>query len=69
MRVYAQDAIPDTLIEAARVDGAGEFRIFWQVCVPLLGPGMVTVLLFTLVATWNNYFLPSSCSTAPRSTR
>ena len=58
MRVYAQDAIPDTLIEAARVDGAGEFRIFWQVCLPLLGPGMVTVLLFTLVATWNNYFLP-----------
>jgi multiple sugar transport system permease protein len=58
MRVYAHDAIPDTLIEAARVDGAGEFRIFWQVCVPLLGPGMVTVLLFTLVATWNNYFLP-----------
>ena len=58
MRVYAQDAIPDTLIEAARVDGAGEFRIFWQVGIPLLGPGMVTVLLFTLVATWNNYFLP-----------
>ena len=58
MRVYAHGAIPDTLIEAARVDGAGEFRIFWQVCLPLLGPGMVTVLLFTLVATWNNYFLP-----------
>ena len=58
MRVYAQDAIPDTLIEAARVDGAGEFRIFWQVGMRLLAPGMVTVLLFTLVATWNNYFLP-----------
>jgi multiple sugar transport system permease protein len=58
MRVYAADAVPDSLIEAARVDGAGEIRIFWQVGIRLLGPGIVTVLLFTLVATWNNYFLP-----------
>jgi multiple sugar transport system permease protein len=58
MRVYAADAIPDSLIEAARVDGAGESRIFWQVGLRLLGPGVVTVFLFALVATWNNYFLP-----------
>ncbi|KQS72177.1 hypothetical protein ASG41_18825 [Modestobacter sp. Leaf380] len=58
MRVYAADAVPDSLIEAARVDGAGEFRIFWQVSLRLLGPGVVTVFLFALVATWNNYFLP-----------
>ena len=58
MRVYAADAIPDSLIEAARVDGAGEARIFWQVAIRLLGPGIVTVMLFSLVATWNNYFLP-----------
>jgi multiple sugar transport system permease protein len=58
MRVYAADAIPDSMIEAARVDGAGEFRIFWQVGLRLLGPGIVTVFLFALVATWNNYFLP-----------
>jgi multiple sugar transport system permease protein len=58
MRVYAADAVPDSLIEAARVDGAGEFRIFWQVSIRLLGPGVVTVFLFALVATWNNYFLP-----------
>ncbi|MFB7884525.1 carbohydrate ABC transporter permease [Microbacterium sp. NPDC056057] len=58
MRVYAADAIPDTLIESARVDGAGEFRTFWQVGFRLLGPGLVTVFLFSLVATWNNYFLP-----------
>lgn len=58
MRVYAADAIPNDLIEAARVDGAGEFRIFWQVGLRLLGPGLVTVFLFSLVATWNNYFLP-----------
>ncbi|MCU1509206.1 MAG: sugar transporter permease [Glaciihabitans sp.] len=58
MRVYAADAVPDSLVEAARVDGAGEFRIFWQVSLRLLGPGVVTVFLFALVATWNNYFLP-----------
>ncbi len=58
MRVYAADAVPDSLIEAARMDGAGEIRIFWQVAIRLLGPGIVTVMLFTLVGTWNNYFLP-----------
>jgi multiple sugar transport system permease protein len=58
MRVYAADAVPDSIIEAARIDGAGEFRIFFRVSLRLLMPGVVTVLLFTLVATWNNYFLP-----------
>lgn len=58
MWTYALESIPDELIEAARVDGAGELRIFFQVCLPLLAPGMVTVLLFAIVATWNNYFLP-----------
>ena len=58
MRVYAQDAIPDSLIEAGRIDGAGEFRIFFALALRSLAPGIVTVLLFTLVATWNNYFLP-----------
>jgi multiple sugar transport system permease protein len=58
MRVYAADAVDDSLIEAARVDGAGENRIFWQVGMRLLGPGLVTVFLFALVGTWNNYFLP-----------
>ena len=58
MRIYAQDAIPDGIIEAARIDGASEFRIFFQVALRMLAPGIVTVLLFTLVATWNNYFLP-----------
>lgn len=58
MKVYAEEAIPDSLIEAARVDGAGELSIFWRVGLRLLGPGLVTVFLFALVATWNNYFLP-----------
>lgn len=58
MRVYAADAIPDELLEAARIDGAGEIRTFFTVSSRLLAPGFVTVLLFALVATWNNYFLP-----------
>ncbi|MFV0428705.1 MAG: carbohydrate ABC transporter permease, partial [Arachnia sp.] len=41
MRVYAQDAIPDSLLEAARVDGAGELTIFWRIGLRLLGPGLV----------------------------
>ncbi|QTE30079.1 carbohydrate ABC transporter permease [Pengzhenrongella sicca] len=58
MWTFASEAIPNELLEAARIDGAGEFRAFFQICLPLLGPGVVTVLLFTMVATWNNYFLP-----------
>jgi multiple sugar transport system permease protein len=58
MRVYAADAVPDELLDAARIDGAGEFRTFIQVAVPLLRPAIVTVLLLSVVATWNNYFLP-----------
>jgi multiple sugar transport system permease protein len=58
MRIYAQDAISDSLIEAGRIDGAGEMRIFFRLALRSLAPGIVTVLLFTLVATWNNYFLP-----------
>jgi multiple sugar transport system permease protein len=58
MWTFAAEAIPADLIEAARMDGANEFHIFARVCLPLLGPGIVTVLLFTAVATWNNYFLP-----------
>ena len=58
MWTFATDAIPDELLEAARIDGAGEFRTFFQISLPLLAPGVVTVLLFTVVATWNNYFLP-----------
>lgn len=58
MMVYAKDAIPDSMMEAARIDGAREGRIFWTIAFRLMVPGFVTVLLFQLVATWNNYFLP-----------
>jgi multiple sugar transport system permease protein len=58
MRIYAEASVPSDLIEAARIDGAGEFHIFRKSAFRLLVPGFVTVLLFTFVATWNNYFLP-----------
>lgn len=58
MRVYSADSVPTSLIEAARIDGASEVRIFFSVGVRLMGPGMVTVFLFALVGVWNNYFLP-----------
>ncbi|MFC4564317.1 carbohydrate ABC transporter permease [Nocardiopsis mangrovi] len=66
MRIFAADAVPDSLLEAARIDGAGELRIFWTVALRLMAPGMVTVLLFALVATWNNYFLPLIVLNDPR---
>jgi multiple sugar transport system permease protein len=55
---FATDAVPKEILESARVDGAGEFRTFFSISVPLLAPGIVTVLLFNVVAIWNNYFLP-----------
>jgi multiple sugar transport system permease protein len=58
MRIYAEGSISQDLIDAARVDGAGEFRIFAAIAFRLLAPGFVTVLLFAFVGAWNNYFLP-----------
>lgn len=58
MHVYARDAVPDELLDAARVDGAGELRTFVQVALPLMRPAVVTVLLLSFVGTWNNFFLP-----------
>jgi multiple sugar transport system permease protein len=57
-RIYAMSSISDDLIDAARVDGASELRIFWSVSLPILVPGMITIFLFQFVAIWNNYFLP-----------
>ncbi|MCW2811009.1 MAG: transporter permease [Friedmanniella sp.] len=58
MQVYTADAVPDELLDAARVDGAGEVKTFLRVAFPLLRPAVVTVLLLSVVGTWNNYFLP-----------
>ena len=58
MRIYAEQAVSQDLIDAARVDGASELRIFASIVFRLLAPGFVTVLLFAFVGAWNNYFLP-----------
>jgi multiple sugar transport system permease protein len=57
-RIYAAASVPDELIEAARLDGAGEVRTFFGVSVRLMTPALVTIFLFQFVAIWNNFFLP-----------
>lgn len=57
-RIYAMAAIPDELLEAGRIDGAGESRLFRSVALPLMLPGLITVLLLQFVAIWNNFLLP-----------
>lgn len=57
VRQYAL-SIPDELLEAARVDGAGEGRIFLQIVVPVLTPILVTLAIFTFLATWNDFMWP-----------
>jgi multiple sugar transport system permease protein len=57
-RVFASASVPDELIEAGRLDGASEFRIFWQIARHLMGPALVTIFLFQFVVIWNNFFLP-----------
>lgn len=58
MRVYAGGAVPRELLDAARVDGAHESRIFMRIALPLMTPAIVTVFLLSLVSSWNNFFLP-----------
>ena len=57
-RVYAGAAIPDTMLEAARIDGAGETRTLRQIALPMMVPGLVTIFLFQFVTIWNNFLLP-----------
>ncbi|RBM17058.1 carbohydrate ABC transporter permease [Streptomyces sp. PT12] len=57
-RVYAAAAVPPDVVEAARMDGAGEWRIFRAVALPMMLPGLVTIFLFQFVAIWNNFLLP-----------
>jgi multiple sugar transport system permease protein len=57
-RVYAAASIPDELIEAGRIDGAGEGKIFWTLALRIMSPALVTMFLFQFVAIWNNFFLP-----------
>jgi multiple sugar transport system permease protein len=58
MKVFVEVSVPMELIDAARLDGAGEFKIFYRLALPLMVPGLMTVLLLSVVTVWNNYFLP-----------
>ncbi|MFE4539519.1 carbohydrate ABC transporter permease [Streptomyces scopuliridis] len=57
-RIYAAAAVPRDVVEAGRMDGGGEWRIFRSVALPMMVPGLVTVFLFQFVAVWNNFLLP-----------
>ena len=59
LRTFITSTIPDELSEAAKIDGAGEFRILVQIVVPLLKPGIATVGLFTAIGIWNDWYTPS----------
>lgn len=57
-RIFSAYYIPNESLEAARIDGAGEFRTFWSIGLRMVMPGFVTVFLFQFTAIWNNFFLP-----------
>ncbi|MGW6444155.1 carbohydrate ABC transporter permease [Lentzea sp. NPDC055074] len=57
-RIFAQGYVPDEVLEAARIDGAGDLATYFKVAFRMLGPGMVTLFLFQLTTIWNNFFLP-----------
>ncbi|NUJ88389.1 carbohydrate ABC transporter permease [Plantibacter sp. MCCC 1A11337] len=57
-RVYATSSVSSDLLEAARIDGAGEFSIFRRIALPIMVPGLVTVFLLHFIGTWNNFLLP-----------
>ncbi|KAB8161182.1 ABC transporter permease subunit [Streptomyces sp. 3MP-14] len=58
MRQYLADALPDELVEAARVDGAHALRIFWSVVLPVARPAMAVLFMITFVHAWNDFFWP-----------
>ena len=57
-RIYANAAVPDEVLESARVDGCPEGRLFARIALPMMTPGLVTIFLFQFVAVWNNFLLP-----------
>lgn len=58
IKQYMDSVLPMELIEAARIDGAHEFRIFNQIVLPLMKPALAVQMIFTFVSSWNNYFVP-----------
>ena len=58
MSVYIGGVLSDEILEAARIDGAKDFRIFFNIVLPVIRPGVVTLLLIVFIGAWNNFFLP-----------
>jgi len=58
LRQFAQTSIPDELVESARVDGAGFFRTWWSIAVPMMRGGIAFLGIFTFIASWNDYVWP-----------
>lgn len=56
---YLQSSLPLSLVEAARIDGSGEFRTFNQIVLPIMKPAIAVQAIFTFVGSWNNYFVPA----------
>ncbi len=59
MKQYMESALPLALVEAARIDGAGELRTFNTIVLPLMKPAIAVQAIFTFVSSWNNYFTPA----------
>ena len=58
MRQFATSAVPRELVEAARMDGCGEFSIYWRIVLPLMKPALGTLALITFISSWNNFINP-----------
>jgi multiple sugar transport system permease protein/cellobiose transport system permease protein len=58
IRQYARNAIPDSVVESARLDGCGEFRIFLMIAVPFMGPACATLIMLSFLWSWNSFFIP-----------
>ena len=59
MYSYLQSSLPISLVEAARIDGSGEFRTFNKIVIPIMKPAIAVQAIFTFVGSWNNYFIPA----------
>ena len=59
MYSYLQSSLPLSLVEAARIDGSGEFRTYNQIVLPVMKPAIAVQAIFTFVSSWNNYFVPA----------
>lgn len=59
MKQYMESTLPLSLVEAARIDGSGEFRTFNTIVLPLMKPAIAVQAIFTFVTSWNNYFTPA----------